>query len=158
MALVHWQLLQPMGCLYQEIHRLVHDLLTTSCQSTLWFTESGTTGISAIELHKMDREIVLKVQISDVVVDTLEIQVNPETVLIRGEQTETAEVQGYFNSKFYVGRFQSLIPLPNAVRPETVRAKLEDGVLTLTLQKSRETPKQTVRFNLGSVESILTTP
>lgn len=157
MALVHWQLWQPMGCLYQEIYRLVHDLLATSCQSTLWLIESGTTGIRAIELQKTDTEIVLKAEISDVAVDTLEIQINPESVLIRGEQTETAEVQGYFNSKFYLGRFQSLIPLPAPVRPETVRANLEEGFLTLTLQKSKDAPKQIIRFNLTSFNSVLST-
>ena len=153
MALVYWQFLQSLNYLHQHMQSLVSDLLKTSCESTVWLTDSGTTGITAIEIEQTDSQIILRVKISNVAIDDLEIQVKQETILIRGEQMETVDVPGYFNFQFCSGYFQSLIPLPSSVQPETVRAQLEDGFLAITLQKTRETPKQIVTFNLVSSTS-----
>lgn len=158
MSLVHWQSLQPLDTLYQHMQGLMSDLLTTSSVSTLWLTDNGVTGITAIEVQKTEQEIILKVKLPNVAVGDLKVQINKETVLIQGEQTAMNEVQDSSNITSCCCEFQSLIPLPSAVCSQVVMAQLEEDVLTLVLQRVMKSPQQTIRCNLETNECILISP
>lgn len=158
MSLVHWQSLQPLDSLYQHMQGLMSDLLKTSRMSTIWVTDSGVTGITAIEVQTTDQEIILRVKLPHVAVGNLKIQINKETILIQGEQTDMNKLQDSSNFTSYCCQFQSLIPLPSPVCSKALMAELEEGILTLALKKTRKTPQQTIKCNLETNECILLSP
>lgn len=104
----------------------------TSRESTLWIGNTGETPIAAITIDEMESKFVLKVGISDIhLLKNLSLQITPERILIQGEPTEAMVVEGYFRPR----GFESLIPLPHPVQPETCLAQIEPDVLTIQVVK-----------------------
>ena len=107
--------------------------LPTGCQqSTLWIDHTEETPIADIKIQEKDVTLILKVDISDLHLVKLNLQITPETVLIQGQPTEAAKVEGYF----LPSGFQSLIPLPHRVHPEIYVAQIHQDGLTICLLKS----------------------
>jgi HSP20 family protein len=136
MASTHWQTLQLLNALQQYLYQELHDLSQRCCESTLWVGDQGNTSISALQVLETQTEVVVKAEIPNVVAESLNIQVTPETVKIAGVQLESPEYRNYFNLEFYSYRFQSVIPLPHSIQPQSVMAELEQGMLTIALQKT----------------------
>jgi HSP20 family molecular chaperone IbpA len=116
----------------QSLENLGSSSLDTCRESTLWICHTGETLIAAITIHEMETKFVLKVGISDIhLLKNLNLQITPETVLIQGQPTDAMVVEGYFRPS----GFESLIPLPHPVQPETCWAKIQPDVLTIELPK-----------------------
>jgi hypothetical protein len=60
-------------------------------------------------------------------------------------------VEGYFHP----GQFQSLIPLPYPVHPESVCAEFKDNVLKCRLLKQRSITQYKVRVDMGRSSVVL---
>jgi HSP20 family molecular chaperone IbpA len=104
----------------------------TCRESTLWICHTEETPIAAITIHEMETKFVLKVGISDIhLLKNLSLQITPETILIQGQPTDAMVVEGYFRPH----GFESLIPLPHPVQPETCLAQIEPDFLTIQIAK-----------------------
>lgn len=144
MTLASREPLEALELLNQSLQGLVADILEHCHQSTMWIGNAQTACISAIELQETDTELILLVQVPDID-EPLDVQVTQETVLIQGRLTQHI-VEGCFCPE----RFQSIIPLPNPVQPDTVRADLHDDTLTLRLTKLRVVRQPKIRLKLTS--------
>jgi HSP20 family molecular chaperone IbpA len=121
--------------------------LPTGCQqSTLWIAHTEETPIADIKIQEKDMTLILKVHISDIHLVKLNLQITPETVLIQGQPTEAAEVEGYF----LPSGFQSLIPLPHRVHPEIYETEIHSDRLTIQLAKELRVPPSQVRIPLST--------
>ena len=121
--------------------------LPTGCQqSTLWIAHTEETPIAGIKILEKDVTLILKVQISDIHLVKLNLQITPETVLIQGQPTEAAGVEGYF----LPSGFQSLIPLPHRVHPEFYVTEVHQDSLTIQLAKDLRVPPSQVRIPLST--------
>ncbi|KIJ35500.1 hypothetical protein M422DRAFT_262283, partial [Sphaerobolus stellatus SS14] len=48
------------------------------------------------------------------------------------------------------GRFSRTLPLPNGIKPESIKAKLDNGVLTVNFpQVARSNEKETKKINIA---------
>lgn len=121
--------------------------LPTGCQqSTLWIAHTEETPIADIKIQEKDILLILKVQISDIHLLKLTLQITPETVLIQGQPTEAAGVEGYF----LPSGFQSLIPLPHRVHPEIYATEIHSDGLKIQLAKELSVPPSKVRIPLST--------
>jgi HSP20 family molecular chaperone IbpA len=69
--------------------------------------------------------------------DSLEIQVTDEVVIIRGEERKSEKDDDYYKLEFGSSQFESIIPLPKLIQPQTAIARLKNNILTLVaLQKT----------------------
>lgn len=108
-------------------------------QSTLWISHTEETAIATINLYEMGENFILKVRISDMHLVKVRLQVTPETVLIQGQPNAFAIVEGYFRPR----GFESLIPLPHPVEPDTCWAERQPDGVTIHLTKQfgmKQTP------------------
>jgi len=121
--------------------------LPTGCQqSTLWIAHTEETPIAGIKILEKDVTLILKVDISDLNLVKLNLQITPETVLIQGQPTEAAGVEGYF----LPSGFQSLIPLPHRVHPEFYVTEIHQDSLTIQVAKDLRVPPSQVRIPLST--------
>ena len=121
--------------------------LPTGCQqSTLWIAHTEETPIADIKIQEKDMTLILKVHISDIHLIKLNLQITPETVLIQGQPTEAAGIEGYF----FPSGFQSLIPLPHRVHPEFYVTEIHQDSLTIQLAKDLRVPPSQVRIPLST--------
>ncbi|MEG4915638.1 hypothetical protein [Microcoleus sp. B7-D4] len=121
--------------------------LPTGCQqSTLWIAQTEEIPIAGIRIQEKDLTLILKVHIYDIHLVKLNLQITPETVLIQGQPTEAAGVEGYF----LPGGFQILIPLPHRVHPEIYGTEIHSDGLTIQLAKELRIPSSEVRIQLSN--------
>jgi len=121
--------------------------LPTGCQqSTLWIAHTEETPIAGIKIQEKDVTLILKVDISDLHLVKLNLPITPETVLIQGQPTEAAKVEGYF----LPSGFQSLIPLPHRVHPETYETEIHQDGLTIQLAKDLRIQPFQVRIQVST--------
>lgn len=137
MSFTQWQSWQTLNSLYQSIQEIFANAPFIE-ESTVWVGNSGSDWISDITIRETDTEMILQIHLPSEFAN-LKVQVSPETVLIQGKPTGS-DVEGYFNS----GHVQNLIPLPIAVHPEVVQAKIQNDILTLVLPKSGKIQQQRI--------------
>ncbi|MEG4856710.1 hypothetical protein QUB75_11235 [Microcoleus sp. K1-B6] len=121
--------------------------LPTACQQcTLGIAHTEEKPIAGIKIQEKDVTLILKVDISDIHLVKLNLQITPETVLIQGQPTEVAGVEGYF----LPSGFQTLIPLPHRVHPEIYGTEIHQDGLTIQLAKALRIPPSEVRIQLSN--------
>src|SRR3954468_24159482 len=112
-------------------------------------TRSATApqGFPAINVYAHQDGIVITAELPGVNEDDLDISVHRDTVTLRG-QPEGA--QGYHCRERRSGPFGRTFSLPFQVDPERVKAKLRNGILTLTLQRPEQDKPKRIRISATS--------
>ena len=119
-------LLKTLSQFYQDS---VTNCLKHFQQSTLWIGNTAEMPVLEITLQETKTEVILKVYLCQVQLNTIDIKIAQETVLIQGQWEAD---KGSLDSS----QFQSLIPIPYFINPDTTQAEIEPGILTIRFQKS----------------------
>jgi len=84
--------------------------------------------------------VVVKAEIPGVDKKDINISLNEDTLTINGETKKEEEVkeENYYRAERYYGSFSRTIELPTAVEKDKVKATYKDGILTVTLPKTKE--------------------
>lgn len=104
----------------------------------------------ALEWHQTETAIILRVEVPGVSAEDLEVQVTQDTIAIAGTRRPP---EGKVQSELQYGQFHRLVSLPVAVLNTQVQAKLEQGILTLTLPKREAVHPRVVKVSLGHQDS-----
>ena len=80
----------------------------------------------------------------------MDIKVTEDSVAISGERQDETEKEekGIKRSEFRYGKFERIIPLPARIRNDKVKAKYENGILNLTMDKSEEAKNKAVKVKV----------
>lgn len=126
----------------------VNNWLKQSQQSTLWISNTAEMPIREITLDETKTEVILKVYLSQVLFKNVDVKIGQETILIEGEWQAD---EGYFD----FSRFQSLIPFPYSIKPQTTQAEIEPGILTMKFQKSAKIKQSRVEIKPKQQNSVI---
>ncbi len=148
MSLIRWQPMHELDVLRRQMDQLFEGL--TAHDFPLLSINGETKWMPAIELKETDTEVILKAQIPGIDAKDLDVQVTPDTVMLKGEHQEESktEEKGFCRSEFHYGQFARTVSLPTAVQHEQVKSSFKDGVLTLTLPKVAEAQRKVVKVDL----------
>lgn len=92
-----------------------------------------------INVYDHDDETVVVAEIPGVDPDALEVTVVNDTVTLKGNRPNGAEEdQKVHRRERGTGAFSRTLTLPDAVNPDTVQARYENGILRVTLEKAAE--------------------
>ena len=93
----------------------------------------------AVNLYAGRDGIAVSAELPGVAKDELEIHAHRDTLTLRGTRRPAAEnEQAYHRRERRSGAFTRTIQLPFQVDPEQIEARLENGVLQLSLQRPEE--------------------
>ena len=93
-------------------------------------------GQLAVDVYQTESELVIQSAIAGVKPNELDISVEGDLVIIRGERKRPAEEgEDYFSQECYWGAFSRKIILPVEVDPGRIDASLKDGILTVRMPK-----------------------
>lgn len=160
MTLSKWQPFQELSNIRKQMDRLFEDILASGDRKMPAYTGRDWLGLHsiggmwtpAVEIKEKERELVLKAEIPGVDVKDLEVEVSEDRVIISGEHKEETKTEdkekNYFQSEFYYGKFERVIPLPMLVKTDAIKSSFKNGVLTLTMPKIESTSKKVVKVNL----------
>jgi len=91
----------------------------------------------SVDVAENDREITLHVEVPGVKKDDIEIQLNGDTLTLRGERKQESQSKGehYHRVERRYGAWQRSFQIEVPIDAEHVAASYEDGVLTVSLPK-----------------------
>ena len=106
-----------------------------------------------LDMVESEKDICVSVELPGVDPKDVDVEVEGNVLIIRGEKTQEAEVKekNYHRVERQYGTFQRHVQLPSSVDPKEVDASFKNGVLKIKLGKKPESrPKKiTVRTEGG---------
>jgi len=135
MALVY---LDPFEQLQSELERMLE-------------TAFGTTGsrlFPPVNVFDAGDAYVVKAELPGVSPDKIDIELEEDTVTLRGERSfsEPNQEAAYHRRERGTGRFRRVVRIPGRLASDEVKAEYRDGVLTVRLPKAKETRPRRVQI------------
>ncbi len=147
MTLIRWQPLREIDSLQKEMNRLFDDFYPTDLAEGNFDRSSF---VPAAEMSQTPEAIDLKVEIPGLEAKDLDVEVEADSVRIKGERKleEKTEENGTIRTEFRYGKFHRVIPLPTRVQNNNVTAEYKDGMLNLHLPLAEEERNKVVKVNI----------
>ncbi|MEN3008981.1 Hsp20/alpha crystallin family protein [Pseudothermotoga sp.] len=127
---------KPFRELQREIDRLFEDFFTP----TIGRRFDVYTFTPDIDVYETDKEIVIEAEVPGMERKDITVKVEGNVLKISGEKKLEREKKDR-NYRVYersYGKFERCLALPDYVDAEKIKAKYEDGVLTITIPKREE--------------------
>ena len=104
-----------------------------------WLPGAGQ-GQLVVDVYEEKDKIIIESTIAGITVDDIDITVEPDLIVIRGERRKKEKSEGkrYYYQECFWGKFSRTLVLPHPVKPEKVKANLKNGTLTIVLPKAEE--------------------
>mgnify|MGYP000162149538 FL=1 len=105
-------------------------------------------------VSETDDEICITAELPGITEDDIDISVTGNRIAIKGEKKSEEEEKGekegrkFHKVERYSGSFQRMMTLPFEIDPESVKAQVADGVLTVTLPKPPEEVEATKKIKV----------
>jgi len=103
-------------------------------------------GQLAVDVYQTESELVIQSTIAGVKPEDLDISIEADTVLIRGNRIQPAESgeKNYFYQECYWGPFSRQIIIPEETDPSRAEASMKEGVLVIKIPKVERKKKRKI--------------
>ncbi|MCU1616703.1 MAG: heat shock protein Hsp20 [Frankiales bacterium] len=135
---LRWDPFQEIDQLYDRVNRLFD---SSSTDATERWVPLG-------DVEETDDAYVVDVELPGVDRDDIDIEVNGREVTVMGEIKEKERTGILRRRTRRVGEFQYAVTLPGDIDADNVSARLDNGVLTVTVPKSQRAKPR--RVSIGS--------
>lgn len=127
----------PIVTFQDEVNKLFSDFFGEMPLSALSRTQQSVAHGPAVDLSETDKEYLVTAELPGLDVADVQITVTDGYVTIRGEKkaVQAEEKEGYFRRERAYGAFQRVISLPDTANLDNVEAKMDKGVLILSILK-----------------------
>ncbi len=150
MTIQRWDPFREMYTLQNRLSSLLEDANRGSDELT-------TTGsfVPPVDIFENANQIVLKLEVPGIQQEDLKIQLENNTLTVRGERKFEAETKekSYHRVERRYGSFARSFTLPNTVDPEKVQAHYDAGVLSIELAKRAEAKPKQIQVNIGGAKT-----
>lgn len=101
--------------------------------------EAASEGQLSVDVYQTEKEIIIQSTIAGAMPEDLKVSLHHDLLSIHGSRKQPHEVREdqYLYRECYWGPFSRSLILPTEVAPHKIEAELENGVLTIKLQKSK---------------------
>ena len=108
---------------------------------------NGTGSVPRVNITETDEDFRVEMAAPGMKRDDFHVELDNDTLVISSEVSETKEDQNssYTRREFSYGSFRRSFHLPNTVDAEKIKAKYEDGMLSLVIPKKEEARRKPVR-------------
>lgn len=153
MVITRWDPFRELASLQNRVNSLFHDYGRSNQED---LTTSGSF-IPAVDVYEDEHKVALKLEVPGVNEQDLDVQVENNTLTIRGERRfEKEEKEENFQRiERRYGSFTRSFALPNTINTESVKANYENGVLKIELAKREEAKPKQIKVSVGSSKKTL---
>ena len=104
-------------------------------------------GQLTIDVYQTEGEIIIKSTIAGVKPEDLDVTINNDMVVIKGERKneEVVSNENYYYQECYWGGFSRSVVLPAEVVSDKAEASLKNGILTIKLPKADTTKSKKIQ-------------
>ncbi len=146
--LIKWSQLPGMSSIQEEMNRMFDRFFRGGDLS-----EIGTAGmwLPPIDLSETSDKITVKAEIPGMDPKEIDISIQGDTLIIKGEKKEEKEEKGknYYRMERRYGNFSRSVDLPTSVDTNKVTAECKNGVLEITMQKKEEVKPKQISVKVG---------
>ena len=146
--LMKWSQLPGMSSIQEEMNRMFDRFFRGGDLS-----EIGTAGmwLPPIDLSETPDKITVKAEIPGMDPKEIDISIQGDTLIIKGEKKEEKEEKGknYYRMERRYGSFSRSVDLPTSVDTNKVTAECKNGVLEITMQKKEEVKPKQISVKVG---------
>jgi HSP20 family protein len=105
--------------------------------------------VPKLDVIDRDNEVVVRAEVPGVKKDDLEISVSGDIFTIKGQsrREEKEEKGDYYRCEVSQGSFARTVTLPAPVDESGAKARMQDGVLEVTLPKTEKSRKRQIRID-----------
>ena len=110
--------------------------------------EQGSAFIPPVDILETKHEVVLKAELPGVLKENIDIQMEGDVLVLKGERKFEKEVdhENYYRMECSYGSFQRAFTLPQSIKKDEVQASFNQGVLEIRLPK--EGTEKRTRINV----------
>lgn len=149
MAIVRWDPFRDVMTLQERMNRLFDQALSR----TRTDDEEGLTASMwspAVDIFETSDSIVMKAELPGVSREHIDIQVQDNTLTLKGERKFEREVkeENYLRIERSYGAFQRAFNLPTDIQQDKIKAVFKDGVLEVTMPKAEEVKPKQVKIDV----------
>ncbi|MCD6352162.1 MAG: Hsp20/alpha crystallin family protein [Armatimonadetes bacterium] len=132
--------------LLAEMQRLMRPLEETFSESLAPKAKPRTENVVELwlpraEIHQTDDSLEISIEVPGVDKKDLQVEATAEGLRVRGERKvkdESCPEEGVCASEFVYGAFERYMDWPLPVKHEEAKAKMENGILTITVPLAEE--------------------
>ena len=108
--------------------------------------------VPPVDVYEDEHKIVLKLEVPGLKQEDLDIQVENNTLTVKGERKFEKEEkeENFHRIERRYGSFYRSFGLPNTVNAEAVKASYDAGVLRIELEKRAEAKPKQIKVQVGS--------
>ena len=112
---------------------------------------SGGERPFALDVYETDDNVVLEMAVPGMTPEQLDLSVEGRQLTVRGVLAEEREEEGGEGRNYWVrgisrGEFQRTVTIPAGVDAEQIQAKVDNGLLTVTMPKSTEAKARRIQI------------
>lgn len=122
----------------------------------------GQTSAYPVDIYETEGDLVLEMAVPGVKVEHLDISIEGRQLSIRGTLPEHGDANGenaqsgpqrrYWLQSIPRGQFSRSVTLPSAVETDKIEARVNDGLLVLTMPKVAEARARRISINHGNAQ------
>lgn len=107
--------------------------------------------IPAVDVYQTDDEVVVKTPLAGIDPKDVEITVENDTLILKGETKKESEVddKNYYRKEIRSGSFYRSIPLPTGVVADKAEATFSEGMLKITIPKAEEVKPKNIKIKIN---------
>jgi HSP20 family protein len=145
--LTRWDPFRELSTIQDRMNRLFQDTYSPGRDEGL----SSSAFLPAADVYEDENHITLKLEIPGVDEKDLDIRVENNTLIVRGERKfEREEKEENFRRlERQYGTFVRSFALPPTVDPDKIEANYDKGVLTLSMPKRAEAKPKQIQVGTG---------
>lgn len=131
--------LPSLAAVREEMNRLIDGMFLRplSAPTALFEPGNGSAWVPMVDLAETDTEIKVRAELPGVAPQDVDVSVSGERLVISGEKKAEKEskTDGWIHRESDYGAFSRTLTLPEAVDPQKVAAKFDNGILVVTMAK-----------------------
>jgi HSP20 family protein len=141
-ALTHWNPFRSIEGREDAFQDLVREL----------FGKADGELMPPVEIAESDAEVTVKMAVPGVDKDQISISVDDHVLNVRGESKKETEEKkkNYYRQEIRYGSFARAVRLPAEVDAGKTAAELKNGMLKITLPKSKTPKAQPIKINAAA--------
>ncbi len=149
MAITRWDPFRDVLTLQNRMNSLFQDYSRGQNDSNDVATASF---VPAVDVYEDEHKVVLKLEVPGIKQDDLSIQVENNTLTVRGERKFEREEkeENFHRIERRYGSFYRAFTLPTTVDAENIQANYDAGILKLELAKRAEAKPKQIKVSLGT--------
>jgi len=141
----------PFMALQHEMNRLFSDF-STGFGMEPWSEEMTHGWVPSVNVAETDKDVTITAELPGMEEQDIDVSLTNDVLTLKGEKKSESEDKGknFYRSERHYGAFHREVQLPAEVESDKAEAKFKNGVLAITLPKSKTAQQQVKKIAVKS--------